>query len=187
MPRQPLAFISESLPGVDLSAITGKLIALEGAVSSEVIQQLRNWLMLEGFAVCIAEHHSNASQFARDLEREWIPALRAGFIVLANGYAYSLIAEGVANGLDRKWLEKVMGFALAPNLVCYLRSTATPKRRADALQELAEKNGFLVIDADRPDVLAQIKQAISGAIEEPQASETRDAQRRPSARRTRKG
>ncbi|MGH9592452.1 MAG: dTMP kinase, partial [Bryobacteraceae bacterium] len=62
------------------------------------------------------------TDFADRLEHEIIPALRAGFVVLTDRYTFSLIARAVARGEDRAWIEKVVGFALAPHAIYYLRA-----------------------------------------------------------------
>ncbi|OGO04955.1 MAG: hypothetical protein A2Y73_08185 [Chloroflexi bacterium RBG_13_56_8] len=63
-----------------------------------------------------------AADLADRLEREIIPALRAGFVVLTDRYLYSLIARSVVRGVDPKWVRSLMGFALVPDAVFYLRS-----------------------------------------------------------------
>jgi dTMP kinase len=62
-----------------------------------------------------------ATDFADRLEHEIIPALRSGFIVLADRYIYTAFARDFVRSNDRKWIRDVFGFALVPDLVCYLR------------------------------------------------------------------
>ena len=62
------------------------------------------------------------TDFADRLENEIIPALRAGFVVLTDRYIFSIIARAIARGEDRRWIEKVAGFALVPHAVYYLRA-----------------------------------------------------------------
>jgi dTMP kinase len=63
-----------------------------------------------------------ATDFADRLEHQIIPALRSGFIVLADRYIYTAFARDfVRSGGDRQWIRDVFGFALVPDLVCYLR------------------------------------------------------------------
>lgn len=148
--RQPLQFYSEPLPGIDVSELQGKLIVIEGpdAVGrSTQVRMLRSWLEHQGHAVLdtgLARsalagkgiQHAKlgntlgpvtmtlfyATDFADRLEKEIIPALRAGFVVLTDRYIFSLIARGVARGEDRAWLERVASFALVPHKVFYLRA-----------------------------------------------------------------
>jgi len=61
-----------------------------------------------------------ATDFADRLEHEIIPALRAGFVVLADRYMYTLIARDMVRGADPEWLRKLYGFALVPIAVLYL-------------------------------------------------------------------
>jgi dTMP kinase len=62
-----------------------------------------------------------ATDFADRLEHQVIPALRSGFIVLADRYIYTACARDFVRSGDRKWIRDVFGFALIPDLVCYLR------------------------------------------------------------------
>ena len=45
----------------------------------------------------------------------------SGFVVLADRYIYTALARDVVRSGDRKWIRDVFGFALVPDLVCYLR------------------------------------------------------------------
>jgi dTMP kinase len=150
VPRKPLQFYSEPLPGVDVTGLTGKLIVIDGprAVGrSTQMARLRPWLEREGHAVfdtgkfrsalagpAIRESKEGhimgplamtlfyATDFADRLEKEIIPALQAGFTVLTDHYIFSLIARSMARGQDRKWIEQAVGFALVPHAVFYLRA-----------------------------------------------------------------
>src|SRR5204862_1687664 len=61
-----------------------------------------------------------ATDFADRLEKEIIPALKAGFVVLTDRYIYTALARAGARGVDRPWLRSLYGFAIAPHLVFYL-------------------------------------------------------------------
>src|SRR5690606_15395252 len=49
-----------------------------------------------------------------------LPGLRAGYIVLADRYIYTLMARDIVRGIDREWLRKLYGMALVPDAVFYL-------------------------------------------------------------------
>jgi len=164
VPRKPLQFYSEPLPGVDVSGLTGKLIVIDGPHSvgrTTQMAQLRPWLEREGHAVFdtgkfraqlagpgirgskeghimgpLAMTLFYATDFADRLEKEIIPALRAGFTVLTDRYIYSIIARGMARGQDRKWIEQAVGFALVPHAVFYLRA-----RVSDLIQRVVTGRG----------------------------------------------
>jgi dTMP kinase len=130
--------------------LQGKLIVIEGpdAVGrSTQIAQLRQWLEQEGHAVLDTGMARSAlagkgikmakegntlgpitmtlfytTDFADRLENEIMPALRAGFVVLIDRYIFSIMARAIARGEDRRWIEQVAGFALAPHAVFYLRT-----------------------------------------------------------------
>jgi dTMP kinase len=62
-----------------------------------------------------------ATDFADRLERQIIPALRAGFVMLTDRYVYSLIARAIVRGAEPDWIKQVYSFALKPDAVYYLR------------------------------------------------------------------
>lgn len=133
---------------VDLSQLRGKLIVVEGADGSgrsTQIQILQAWLESKGFAVesiglkrslLVAEELEQAKQgnslarttmslfyatdFADQLENKVIPALRAGYIVIADRYIYTLMARDLVRGADWQWLLSLYGIALVPDAVFYL-------------------------------------------------------------------
>jgi dTMP kinase len=145
-----LRFYGKGLPGVAPGIVPGKLIVLEGPDGvgrSTQIALLREWLEASGYAVSssglrrselarvgITEAKTGhtlgnlttslfyAVDLADRLEREIIPALRAGFVVITDRYMYSLIARSLARGVDGKWIRSLMGFAMVPDAVFYLRS-----------------------------------------------------------------
>jgi dTMP kinase len=70
-----------------------------------------------------------ATDFADQLERVMIPALKAGFVVLADRYIYTLMARDIVRGSSMDWLKEIYGFALEPDAVFYLN--VTPKILAE--------------------------------------------------------
>src|SRR5207248_8552160 len=146
----PLEFYSTPLPGVDYSELQGKLIVIEGPDSvgrSTQVTRLRVWLEQHGHAVLDTGMARSAlagkgiqeakkgntlgpitmtlyytTDFADRLENEIIPALRAGFVVLTDRYIFSIMARAIARGEDRAWIERVIGFALVPHKVFYMRA-----------------------------------------------------------------
>ena len=61
-----------------------------------------------------------AADFADQLENKIIPALRAGYVVLADRYIYTLMARDAVRGINRRWSHNLFGFAVKPDLVYYL-------------------------------------------------------------------
>jgi dTMP kinase len=141
-------FYGVTPPGVGAEPLPGQLIAIEGADGvggSTQIALLKEWLEDEGFAVVDVEltrsqlagraieraRRGRALDpislnllYATDLwdqqERQVLPALRAGMVVLADRYMFSVVASAVVHGLPRTWIEDVCGFALVPDRVFYL-------------------------------------------------------------------
>lgn len=62
-----------------------------------------------------------AADFADQLEQKIIPALEAGYVVLADRYIYTLMARNTVRGISRKWSHDLYGFALVPDQIYYLR------------------------------------------------------------------
>ena len=136
------------LPYTKMPELPGHLIVIEGTDGvgrSTQIELLRPWLELEGFAVsntgwtrsplladtineAKAGHELTvvtfsllyAADFADRLEHQIIPALRAGFIVIADRYMYTAFARNMVMGADPIWTRQLFGFALNPDLVLYL-------------------------------------------------------------------
>ena len=146
---QPGHFYGAGLPYVGLEHYPGKIIAIEGTDGvgrSTQIHLLREWLEVQGYGVietgwtrsvlmqptidmAKASNTLNkltfvllyATDFADRLEEEIIPALKAGFIVLADRYIFTALARARVRGVDRAWLRNLYGFAIAPHLVFYLK------------------------------------------------------------------
>jgi dTMP kinase len=146
---QPGQFYGAGLPYVGMEAYPGKVVAIEGTDGvgrSTQIRLLREWLEVQGYGVietgwtrsvlmqptidlAKASNTLNkltfvllyATDFADRLEKEIIPALKAGFIVLADRYIFTALARARVRGVDRAWLRNLYGYAIAPHLVFYLR------------------------------------------------------------------
>ena len=61
-----------------------------------------------------------ATDFADQLENIILPSLKAGFIVIADRYIYTLMARDIVRGMDVAWLKNLYGIALKPDAVFYL-------------------------------------------------------------------
>jgi dTMP kinase len=137
------------LPGVDPADLTGWLIVIEGTDGvgrTTHVNHLRAVLEREGYAVAetgltrsdlaaagirrakegntLGSNAFNlfyATDFADRLERQIVPALRAGFVMLTDRYVYSLIARAIVRGADPGWIKQVFSFSLKPDAVYYLR------------------------------------------------------------------
>ena len=76
-----------------------------------------------------------ATDFADQMENIILPALKAGFIVLADRYIYTLMARDMVRGMDEAWLKNLYGIALKPDAVFYSRCAAGGTGAAESCQE----------------------------------------------------
>jgi len=141
-------YYTRGIPYLPIDGYPGKLIAIEGTDGvgrSTQIQLLREWLEVKGYGVVetgwtrsplmqptieLAKSSNTlnkltfvllyATDFADRLEKEIIPALKAGFVVLSDRYIFTALARAGVRGVDRQWLRNLYGFAIAPHLVFYL-------------------------------------------------------------------
>ncbi|HZV33420.1 MAG TPA: thymidylate kinase [Verrucomicrobiae bacterium] len=141
-------FYGYGIPNVDLQRLAGKLIVIEGADGSgrsTQIARLRDWLEGCGHATVqvglkrstlvseeleqaqngnILSHTTlslfYATDFADQLENIILPSLKAGFMVLADRYIYTLMARDLVRGMEEAWLKNLYGIALVPDAVFYL-------------------------------------------------------------------
>ena len=143
------SYYGNPIPYLTIDGYPGKIIAIEGTDGvgrSTQIAMLREWLEVQGYGVietgwtrselmqptielAKASNTLNkltfvllyATDFADRLEKEIIPALKAGFIVLSDRYIYTAMARAGVRGVDRTWVRNLYGFAIVPHLVFYLK------------------------------------------------------------------
>ena len=146
---KPGEYYGNPIPYLPIDGYPGKIIAIEGTDGvgrSTQISMLREWLEVQGYGVIqtgwtrselmqptieLAKSSNTlnrltfvllyATDFADRLEKEIIPALKAGFIVLSDRYIYTAMARARVRGVDRTWVKNLYGFAIAPHLVFYLK------------------------------------------------------------------
>ena len=159
-------FYGHGIPRVKPEDLGGKLIVVEGADGSgrsTQIAELVAWLEISGRptvqvglkrSTLVSEELEKAqdgnvlsrttlslfyaTDFADQLSNIIIPALKAGFIVLADRYIYTLMARDLVRGMDEKWLKNLYGIAPVPDAVFYL--TVEPE---ELVQRNLSKNATL--------------------------------------------
>ena len=127
----------------------GRLIAVEGldgSGKSTQIHLVHRWLQSTGYRVFFSEWNSSvlvreatrkgkkrqlltpttfslihATDFADRYERQILPLLRAGYLVLCDRYIFTAFARDAVRGCDRAWLRKLYGFARIPDLTLFFR------------------------------------------------------------------
>jgi hypothetical protein len=81
-----------------------------------------------------------ATDFADRLEKEIIPALKAGFIVLSDRYIYTAMARAGVRGVDRTRIRNLTASPSSPRLL--LKSTKTLIRRVLQARGRLQESGM---------------------------------------------
>ena len=128
----------------------GRLIAVEGldgSGKSTQIHLLKKWLEVQGLKVFFSEWNSSeivksatskgknrqlltpttfslihATDFADRYERQLMPLLRAGYIVLCDRYIFTAYARDTVRGCSPRWVRGVYSFAALPDLTFFFKA-----------------------------------------------------------------
>lgn len=143
----------------------GRLIAVEGidgSGKSTQVYLLRRWLEQQRLKVFLSEWNSSdlvksatskgkkthlltpttfslihATDFADRYERQLVPLLRAGYLVLCDRYIYTAFARDVVRGCPPEWVRRLYGFAAQPDLTFFFKAhlETSLKRILDGRQQ----------------------------------------------------
>lgn len=130
-------------------SLPGKLFIVEGidgSGKSTQLDLLRKWLIGEGYCVAFSEWNSSpvvrattsrgkkkhllspttfslihAADLADRMERQIVPALKSGAIVLADRYIYTAFGRDVVRGVHPQWVRQLYSFAVQPTVAFYFR------------------------------------------------------------------
>ena len=119
---------------------------IDGSGKSTQLSLLAQWLRQAGYPVVFSEWNSSpivkattsrgksrrlltpltfslihATDFTERVDRELLPALKAGAIVLADRYVYTAFARDVVRGVDAPWLQSLYRSAPVPTVAFYFR------------------------------------------------------------------
>jgi dTMP kinase len=128
----------------------GALVVVEGIDGSGKSTQLyllKRWLEIGGYRIHFTEWNSSplvksttkrgkqrrlltpttfsllhAADFADRCERQILPLLHGGYLVLADRYVYTAFARDVARGCSPVWLRNLYRFAPVPDITFYFRA-----------------------------------------------------------------
>lgn len=128
----------------------GRLIAVEGldgSGKSTQIYLLKRWLEQQGLKVFFSEWNSSelvksatskgkktqlltpttfslihATDFADRYERQLVPLLRAGYLVLCDRYVFTAYARDIVRGCPREWVRGLYDFAALPDLTFFFKA-----------------------------------------------------------------
>ena len=129
----------------------GRLIAVEGldgSGKSTQVYLLKRWLEQQGLKVFFSEWNSSAivksatskgkklhlltpttfslihaTDFADRYERQLVPLLKAGYIVLCDRYVFTAFARDVVRGCPPDWVRGIYSFAARPDLTFFFKAS----------------------------------------------------------------
>lgn len=142
MPTPTKTFAELGFPG-RLIAVEG----LDGSGKSTQIYLLKRWLELSGARVFFTEWNSSelvksatrkgknrelltpttfslihATDFGDRYERQLVPLLRAGYLVLCDRYIFTAFARDVVRGCPPKWVRGLYNFAALPDITFFFKA-----------------------------------------------------------------
>jgi len=128
----------------------GRLIAVEGldgSGKSTQIYLLKRWLEVQRLKVFFSEWNSSvlvknattkgkkqelltpttfslihATDFADRYERQLVPWLRAGYLVLCDRYIFTAFARDVVRGCQPEWVRGIYNFAALPDITFFFKA-----------------------------------------------------------------
>ena len=128
----------------------GRLIAVEGldgSGKSTQIYLLKRWFEIQGLKVFFSEWNSSdivkaatskgkkrellspttfslihATDFADRYERQLVPLLRAGYLVLCDRYIFTAFARDTVRGCPLEWVRGIYNFAALPDLTFFFKA-----------------------------------------------------------------
>lgn len=143
MPNVKKSFSQLNFPG-RLIAVEG----LDGSGKSTQIYLLKRWLEVGGAKVFFTEWNSStlvknatskgkkrelltpttfslihATDFADRYERQLVPLLRAGYLVLCDRYIFTAFARDTVRGCPPEWVRGIYDFAAMPDLTFFFKAS----------------------------------------------------------------
>jgi dTMP kinase len=129
----------------------GRLIAVEGldgSGKSTQVHLLKRWLEAQKLKVFFSEWNSyelvksatskgkkqelltpttfcliHATDFADRYERQLVPLLRAGYIVLCDRYVFTAFGRDIVRGCPPQWVRDIYSFAAKPDLTFFFKAS----------------------------------------------------------------
>ncbi|MFZ0880884.1 MAG: hypothetical protein WA002_15415, partial [Candidatus Acidiferrales bacterium] len=141
-PAEKIRALKREYPGA-LIVVEG----IDGSGKSTQLYLLKRWLEIGGYRIHFTEWNSSplvksatrrgkqrrlltpvtfsllhAADFADRCERQILPLLHSGYLVLADRYIYTAFARDVSRGCSPHWLRNLYRFAPIPDITFYFRA-----------------------------------------------------------------
>jgi dTMP kinase len=148
--RDGITFVGRMAKTFAELSFPGRLIAVEGldgSGKSTQIYLLKRWLEQQGLKVFFSEWNSSdlvksatskgkkrelltpttfslihATDFADRYERQLVPLLRAGYLVLCDRYIFTAFARDTVRGCPPEWVRGLYNFAAHPDLTFFFKA-----------------------------------------------------------------
>ncbi|MGI0039894.1 MAG: dTMP kinase [Nitrososphaera sp.] len=146
---RPIRYYGKGIPYQQDTEVKGRLVVIEGPDASGRSTHIgmitakleadghavlntglrRSELVSEGIMQAKQEHMLGrrtmslfyAADFADQLENKIMPALRAGYVVLADRYIYTAFARDSVRGCHPRWVRNMYDFAVRPDISFYFK------------------------------------------------------------------
>jgi dTMP kinase len=99
----------------------GRLVFTTEWNSSDVVKEITSKGKRKGLLTPTTFSLLHATDFADRYERNIMPLLRAGYIVLSDRFVYTAYARDVVRNCSSEWVRQVYSFALKPTIAFYFR------------------------------------------------------------------
>jgi thymidylate kinase len=109
----------------------------------------------------------HATDFADRYERQLLPLLRAGYVVLCDRYIFTAFARDVVRGCPPAWVRGLYSFAALPDVTFFLKAYrdvvgAHPEQAGRA--QVLPRRAWISVVLRRAGMLPPLSRALAGSI-----------------------
>ena len=183
----------------------GALVVVEGIDGSGKSTQLyllKRWLEINGYRIHFTEWNSSplvksatrrgkqrrlltpvtfsllhAADFADRCERQIMPLLHGGYLVLADRYIYTAFARDAARDCSPRWLRNLYSFAPVPDITFYFRAPLDVAVNIEVPRDVVLERTRVVGDGKHRDGVFDVWRHLDLMIAGPEGGPSSDMQR----------